>query len=336
MIAILDNPLVFALIKGVAGVAVLISFISLNVLVLTWLERKLMARIQVRYGPNRAGKFGLLQPLADTIKLISKEDIVPDEADRNVFTLAPGVAFAVALLPTVALPFASGLIVSDLNVGILYIIAVSSLATIPVIMAGWGSNNKYTLLGAMRAVAQSLSYEIPLVLSIIGVIALAGSLSMVTIANAQENIWYVFLQPLGFIVFFVAAIAEMGRIPFDLPESESELVAGFHTEYSGMKFALLLFAEYIHMVVISAIMVILFFGGWNIPFVSLAMFDSVIPLIIQSVVFILKIYAVIFVLMWIRATLPRITIVQMTAVGWKALIPLALLNILITGVFMTL
>ena len=191
-------------------------------------------------------------------------------------------------------------------------------------MAGWASNNKYTLLGAMRAVAQSISYEIPLVLSIIGVVALAGSLGMVAIANAQENVWFVFLQPLGFIVFFVAAIAEMGRIPFDLPESESELVAGFHTEYSGMKFALLLFAEYIHMVVVSAIMVVLFFGGWNIPFIT-------VPFILQTGIFILKVYIVIFLLMWIRSTLPRITIVQMTAIGWKVLIPLALLNILVTG-----
>jgi NADH-quinone oxidoreductase subunit H len=326
-ISILNNPLVLALVKGVAGVAILISFISLNVLFLVWMERKVIARLQVRYGPNRAGKFGLLQPIADTAKLFAKEDIVPDAADRTVFTLAPATAFAAALLPTVALPFASGLIVSDLNIGILYIIAISSLATIPVIMAGWGSNNKYTLLGGMRAVAQSISYEIPLVLSIIGVVALAGSLSMVQIANAQANIWYVFLQPLGFIVFFIAAIAEMARIPFDMPESESELVAGFHTEYSGMKFALLLFAEYIHMVVVSAIMVILFFGGWNIPFITL-------PLIVQVAVFIGKIYVVIFILMWIRGTLPRVTIVQMTGIGWKVLIPLALLNIMITGIFM--
>ena len=329
MIAILDNPLVFALIKGVAGVAGIISFVSLNVLFLVWLERKVIARLQVRYGPNRAGKFGLLQPIADTAKLFVKEDIIPEKADRAVFTFAPAVAFGAAILPVVAIPFASGLMVSDLNVGILYIIAVLSLGTIPVIMAGWGSNNKYTLLGAMRAVAQSISYEIPLVLSIIGVVAVTGSLSLVEITNAQENIWFVFLQPLGFIVFFIAAIAEMGRIPFDMPESESELVAGFHTEYSGMKFGLLLFAEYIHMVVASALMVILFFGGWNIPFVT-------VPFILQAGVLIVKMYVVILILMWIRGTLPRVTIPQMTAIGWKVLIPLALLNIMITGVFMTL
>ena len=326
---ILENPLALALIKGVVGVIILINFVSLNVLFLTWYERKVIARIQIRYGPNRAGKFGLLQPLADAAKLMAKEDIVPDEADRTVFTFAPPVAFAVALLPTVAIPFASGLIVSDLNIGILYIIAVTSLATIPVVMAGWGSNNKYTLLAAMRTVAQSISYEIPLVLSVIGVVALAGSLSTVQIANAQTNIWYVFLQPLGFIVFFVAAIAEMGRIPFDLPESESELVAGFHTEYTGMKFALLLFAEYIHMVVAAALMVVLFFGGWNIPFITL-------PFIAQVVVFIGKMYIIISVLIWIRGTLPRVTIMQMTGIGWKVLIPLALLNIMITGTIMTL
>ncbi|MEE8402932.1 MAG: NADH-quinone oxidoreductase subunit NuoH [Candidatus Hydrothermarchaeaceae archaeon] len=324
-----DNPLAVALIKGLAGVAILISFVSLNVLFLVWFERKVIARIQVRYGPNRAGKFGLLQPLADTIKLMVKEDIIPEKADRAVFTLAPAAAFGVALLPTVAIPFASGLIVSDLNVGILYIVAVSSLATIPVIMGGWGSNNKYALLGGMRAVAQSISYEIPLVLSIIGVVALTGSLSTVQIVDAQTNIWYVFLQPIGFMVFFVAGIAEMSRLPFDLPESESELVAGFHTEYSGMKFAMFLFAEYIHMVVASALMVVLFFGGWNIPFMT-------IPFIAQVVVFIGKMYIIISILIWIRATLPRVTIVQMTAIGWKVLIPLALLNIAITGVFMML
>lgn len=323
----LESPLAISLIKGFFGSLILISFVSLNVLFLTWYERKLIARIQVRYGPNRAGKFGLLQPLADGIKLFGKEDIIPKDADRTVFTFAPAVAFAVALLPVVAIPFAGGLIVSDLNAGVLYIIAVSSLATIPMIMAGWGSNNKYALLGAMRAVAQSISYEIPLVLSFIGVIALAGSMSTVQITNAQTNIWYVFLQPLGFIVFFIASIAEMGRLPFDLPESESELVAGFHTEYSGMKFAIFLFAEYIHMVMATALMVILFFGGWNIPFMTL-------PPIGQFFVFMGKMYVIISVLIWIRGTLPRVTVLQMTAIGWKVLIPLALLNIAITGIFM--
>jgi NADH-quinone oxidoreductase subunit H len=325
---------VLALIKGIVGVFVLISFISLNVLFLTWMERKVVARFQVRYGPNRAWKFGLLQPLADTLKLLSKEDIITMKADRAVFTIAPAAAFAVAMLPTVAIPFGNGLIVSDLNIGILYIVAVSSLATLPVIMAGWASNNKYTLLGGMRAVAQSLSYEIPLVLSIIGVVALAGSLSMVQIVNAQAKVWYILLQPLGFIVFFIAAIAEMARIPFDLPESESELVAGFHTEYSGMKFALLLFAEYIHMVVASALMVILFLGGWHLPLVSsiIAGLPFIVSSVVQFGIFIAKMYVVIFVLMWIRSTLPRVKITNMLDIGWKALIPLALLNIAVTGV----
>jgi NADH-quinone oxidoreductase subunit H len=256
------------------------------------------------------------------------------KADRAVFTIAPAAAFAVAMLPTVAIPFGNGLIVSDLNIGILYIVAVSSLATLPVIMAGWASNNKYTLLGGMRAVAQSLSYEIPLVLSIIGVVALAGSLSMVQIVNAQAKVWYILLQPLGFIVFFIAAIAEMARIPFDLPESESELVAGFHTEYSGMKFALLLFAEYIHMVVASALMVILFLGGWHLPLVSsiIAGLPFIVSSVVQFGIFIAKMYVVIFVLMWIRSTLPRVKITNMLDIGWKALIPLALLNIAVTGV----
>ncbi|NOZ76234.1 MAG: NADH-quinone oxidoreductase subunit NuoH [Euryarchaeota archaeon] len=320
---IMANPVA----RGLVGVLVVVAFISLNVLFLTWMERKVVARVQVRYGPNRAGPFGLLQPVADTVKLLTKEDIIPKAADRLLFTLAPAVAFTVAVLPAITIPLTKGLIVTDLNVGILYVIAVSSLATIPVIMAAWGSNNKYSLLGGMRAVAQSLSYEIPLVLSVVGVIALTGSLSMVRIVEAQKDTWFILLQPLGFAVFYLAAIAEMGRIPFDMPESESELVAGFHTEYTGMKFALLLFAEYIHMVVATALIVVLFLGGWNLPFITL-------PPILQAAVFMVKMYIVIFILMWTRGTLPRIKINVMTAIGWKFLIPLALANIFITGILL--
>jgi NADH-quinone oxidoreductase subunit H len=330
------NPILLALLKGIIGFLILVSFISLNVLFLTWMERKVMARFQVRYGPNRAGKFGLLQPLADALKLLGKEDIIPAKADKAVYTIAPAAAFAVAVLPAVAIPFADKLIVSDVNVGVLYIVAVASLATLPVLMGGWASNNKYTLLGGMRAVAQSLSYEIPLVLSIVGVIALAGSLSLVQIVNAQKDLWFIVLQPLGFIVFFIAAIAEMARIPFDLPESESELVAGFHTEYSGMKFALLLFAEYIHMFIASLLMVVLFLGGWHLPLVY--RFITGLPLIpsliLEFGILMAKVYVVIFVLMWIRSTLPRVKITQMLDIGWKTLIPLALLNIGITGIVM--
>jgi len=321
---LLVNPLV----RGLVGVLTVVSFISLNVLFLTWMERKVIARVQIRYGPNRAGPFGLLQPIADTVKLLTKEDIVPAAADRLIFTHAPAVAFTIAVMPAITIPLAGGLIVSDLNVGILYVIAVSSLATVPVIMAAWGSNNKYSLLGGMRAVAQSLSYEIPLVLSVVGVIALTGSLSMVRIVEAQKDTWFILLQPLGFAVFYLAAIAEMGRIPFDMPESESELVAGFHTEYSGMKFALLLFAEYIHMILATALIVILFLGGWHLPFVTL-------PPLLQAVVFMGKMCTVIFILMWTRGTLPRVKINVMTAIGWKILIPVALFNIFITGILLS-
>ncbi len=329
IMGILKNPLV----KGAIGAIGIITFLSLNVLFLTWLERKLIARVQIRYGPNRAGKFGLLQPIADGAKLITKEDIIPKKADKPVFILAPAVGFLFAVLPAVSIPLAGGLIVSDLNIGVLYIVAVASLSTIAIIMAGWGSNNKYTLLGGMRAVGQSLSYEIPLVLSIIGIIIFVGSLSMTEIVDAQKNIWFVFLQPIGFLVFFVAAIAEMGRIPFDLPESESELVAGFHTEYSGMRFALLLFAEYIHMVVAVALMVALFFGGWYLPVIStfISSMSGIVPVILEAGIFIVKMYIIIVILMWIRATLPRIKITQMIGIGWKVLIPIALLNILITS-----
>jgi NADH-quinone oxidoreductase subunit H len=352
-IGVLFNPSILALIKGLVGVVILLAVISLNVLFLTWMERKVIARIQVRYGPNRAGPFGLLQPLADVIKLLFKEDIIPQKADRAVFTLAPAIAFTVAFLPALAIPFGEGLIVSDLNIGILYIVAVSALATIPVIMAGWSSNNKYSLLGGMRSAAQSISYEIPLGLSIIGVVALAGSLSMVTIVERQATTWlyviptwFIFLQPIGFAVFFLAALAEMARIPFDLPEAESCLVAGFHTEYGAMKFAMLLFAEYIHMVIASALMVILFLGGWHGPGLSLlpiallkvapasiaGALSPILVTLLSLFYFFAKLYAVIFVLMWIRATLPRVRIDQLLDIGWKVLLPLALLNIAITGI----
>jgi len=270
-----ENPLIMNIIRGLIGVVAVILFLSLNVLFLTWLERKVIARIHVRYGPNRAGPYGLLQPIADMIKLLTKEDIVPEKADKLVYNLAPMAAFLFALMPAAAIGIGSGLIAADIGVGVLYIAAVSSLSTMAILMAAWGSNNKYSLLGGMRTAAQSLSYEIPLVLSMIGIVAIVGSLSTQDIVAAQSQAWFgiipkwfIFYQPLAFIVFFAAVVAEMGRIPFDLPESESELVAGFHTEYSGMKFAMFMFAEYIHFVVGSALVVTLFLGGWHLPIIS--------------------------------------------------------------------
>jgi NADH-quinone oxidoreductase subunit H len=318
MAEIFQNPLV----RGIVGGVTLSALISLLVLFLTWVERKVVARFQVRYGPNRAGKFGLLQPLADAVKLLTKEDIIAEAADKPVFWAAPVIAFGVGFLAWVTIPFTDRLVVSNLDIGVLYVIAVSSLAPIAVIMAGWSPNNKYNLLGGMRYTAQMISYEVPLVLSIMGVVALARSLNLIEIVQAQSKIWFIFLQPLGFLVFFAAAVAEMGRIPFDLLEAEGELVAGWHTEYTGIKFALLLFAEYIHMLIEAALIVILFLGGWYGP---------ILPPLVW---FLIKMSLIILFLMWVRGTLPRVRIDQLLNVGWKILLPIALFNIGVTGIIL--
>jgi len=321
MISIPNNPLI----RGIVGGLLLASTISLTVLFLTWVERKIIARIQVRYGPNRAGPFGLLQPIADAVKLLTKEDIIPEDADKAVFWATPIVAFTVGFLAWVTIPFTKRLVVSNLNIGVLYIMAVSSLAPIAVIMAGWAPNNKYNLIGGMRYAAHMISYELPLVLSMMGVVAITRSLNLIEIVEAQSGAWFIFLQPLGFVVFFVAAVAEMGRIPFDLLEAEGELVAGWTTEFAGMKFSMLLFAEYIHTLVDSALIVILFLGGWLGP--------AILPPLIW---FLLKMGLIILFLMWARGTLPRVRIDQLLTIGWKVLLPLALLNITLTGVILAL
>lgn len=312
---LLQNPLV----RGIVGAVVLATSISVALLFLIWLERKFIGRLQHRYGPNRAGKFGILQMVVDGIKLLTKEDIIPEKADRAVFTAAPILGFAIAFLPFAAIPFSESLVVSNINIGILYILAVSSLAVVPTIMAGWSSNNKYSLLGGMRAAAMMISYEVPAALAVVGVVMLAGSLNMVDIVKAQEKVWFFLPQILGFAVFIVAAFVEAARLPFDLSEAESELVQGWTTEYSGMKFAMLLFAEYIHSVLVSLLIVILFLGGWHGP-------------ILPPVAWLLfKTFGVMLLLMWMRASVPRVRIDQLLNIGWKVLIPIALLNIAITG-----
>jgi NADH-quinone oxidoreductase subunit H len=319
LLSLLANPWM----RGIVGALGLASIIAGSIILLLWLERKFIGRLQHRYGPNRVGKYGILQLVVDGIKLFTKEDIVPRDADKMVFTLAPIIGFAVALLPFLAIPFSEKLIVSDLNVGILYILAVSSLAVVPTLMAGWSPNNKYNLLGGMRAAAMMISYEVPMGLAIIGVVMLTGSLSMVEIVKAQEKLWFIFPQILGFAVFVVAAFVESARLPFDLPEAESELVQGWTTEYSGMKFAMLLFAEYIHSILASLLIAILFLGGWHGP---------VLP---APVWLLVKTFLVLLVLMWMRATVPRVRIDQLLNIGWKVLIPLALLNIAVTGFLKT-
>jgi NADH-quinone oxidoreductase subunit H len=296
----------------------IITFILLMVMFFIWYERRFISRFQVRVGPNRAGPFGLLQPVADVVKILTKEDIVPAKSDKIVFWLAPVVALAPVFMMFAVIPFQGGALLADLNIGILYIIAISSIASIGVFMAGWGSHNKYSLIGAMRDVAQLVSYEIPLVLSIVGVVIVAGSLSLTEIVEAQ-NIPFILLQPLGFLIFFIGSLAEMNRTPFDLVEADSEIVAGYNIEYSGMKWATFFLMEYAEALTISAIITTLFLGGWKGP------------LLPPFIWFIIKVVAVFSAIVWVRATIPRFRIDQVMAFAWKFLLPLALINLLITS-----
>jgi len=295
---------------------------------LTLLERKVVARIQSRYGPNRVGPFGLLQPVADGLKLMFKEDTIPAQADRWVFILAPVVTLVPAFIIFAVIPLGDritlfgrtiDLVVTDVNIGLLYIFAITSIGVYGIVLAGWSSNSKYSLLGGLRSSAQMISYELAFGLSTIGVLLLTGSLSLVDIINAQEQVWFIVLQPLGFIIYVLAAVAEINRPPFDFPEAESELVAGYHTEYSGLKFALFFMAEYIKMVAVSAIAVTLFLGGWRGP---------ILP---SYLWFLIKVFVFLFVFIWVRATLPRLRYDRLMAFGWKVLLPLALANVLVTA-----
>ncbi len=299
----------------------ILAFVITMVMGFIYFERRGIARFQVRQGPNRTGPMGMLQPVADAIKILIKEDIIPARGDKIIFWLAPLVTFVPVLMIFAVVPFQSGApaLLADLNIGILYVVAVSSIVSVGVFMAGWSSNNKYSLLGAMRDVAQLVSYEIPLALSIMGVVLLTGSLSLTDIVAAQ-SIPFILLQPLGFFIFFVAALAEVNRTPFDLLEADSEIVAGFNIEYSGMKFALFYLAEYCETVVLSAIAVTLFFSGWKGP------------LLPPFLWFVIKIFAVFFVIVWIRSTIPRFRIDQVMGFAWKFLLPLALINLVITGI----
>lgn len=298
---------------------VIVVFVLLMFMAFVWIERRAMAIMQARLGPNRVGPFGLLQPAADGLKVMLKEDVVPAKGDKVIHWLAPVVATVPVLMIFAVVPFQGGALLADLNIGILYIVAISSVSVVGIFMAGWASNSKYSLLGAMRQVAAIVSYEIPVVLSIVGVVLLTGSLSMQQIVQAQD-IPFILLQPLGFLLFFIGALAEINRAPFDLMEADSEIVAGFHIEYSGMKFALFYLVEYGEALAISAIVTTLFLGGWRGP------------LLPPWLWFLVKVILVFFVIVWIRTTVPRIRIDQLMALAWKFLFPLALLNLLVTAV----
>jgi len=320
----------FILISVIKVIVVIVVFF-LMVAYLTWLERKLLGHIQVRYGPMRVGPHGLLQPFADGLKLLFKEDITPAGANRFIYNLAPLLTFVPAFIIFAVIPFGHkvklfgqeiDLVISDFNLGLLYVFAVASIGVYGIVLAGWSSNNKYSLLGGLRSSAQMISYEISLGLSIIGVLMLSESLSLVEIVNQQDKIfnWFIFRQPLGFVIFVICAIAETNRIPFDLPEADNELVAGYYTEYSSMKFAMFFLGEYGSMINASALIATLFLGGWQGPWLP------------GVVWFLIKVGVLLFIYIWLRATLPRFRYDQLMRFGWGILLPLALLNIFITGI----
>lgn len=322
----LESVIVSTIMALVVIVAVILWMV-LMVLILIWLERKTAARIQDRLGPNRVGPWGLLQPVADTIKMLIKEDIVPQNADRFIHTLAPMIAMMPPVLAFAVIPWGRGMYPVDVNIGVLWIIAVASIGTIGVFLGGYGSNNKYSLLGGMRAVAQMVSYEIPQVLTIVPIVLMTGSMSLVKINQAQSGWWglqwYVFAFPVGtlaFIVYYLSALAEVGRTPFDIPEGESEIVAGYMTEYSGMKWALFYLAEYFNFFIVCMIGATLFLGGWNGP------------LLPGYVWLIVKVYALVLLGMWIRMTWPRFRVDQLMKFAWQVLVPVALVNIVLAGV----
>ena len=304
----------------------ILVFILVNALWLVYMERKIAAFMQSRIGPNRVGPKGLLQTAADIGKLICKEIVIPKKADLIVFLIAPVLIFVPTLMIFAVIPFGKNMAAIDMNIGLFYLLAMASLSTLIFWMAGWASNNKYSLIGSMRVVAQMVSYEMPLIISLLGVIMIVGSLNMSDIINAQENIWFIFTQPIAFLIFFIAAVAETNRTPFCLVEGESEIINGPYTEYGGMGFAMFFLAEYANVMIICAVTTIVFLGGWHAPF-GLTFIPSWIW-------FFLKVYALIFVVMWFRWTFPRIRVDQLMGFGWKVLVPLSLANIFVTGIGM--
>ncbi len=343
----LGVPTLLAQVGAMLAVCIgIILYIAVAAMFMIWWERKISAHMQVRLGPMRVGGWhGWAQSIADGIKLLLKEDIVPTHAAKLVFALAPIVVFATALATYVIIPFGPGLMVKNLNIGVLYYISISSLTVVGIIMAGWSSNNKYSVLGAMRSAAQAVSYEVPLVVSVLGVIMIVGSLNMQSIVEYQggrllgvfPSGWLVWGQIVGFLCYFTAALAECNRMPFDIPEAESELVAGFHTEYSGIRFAMFFLSEYANMFVVAAIAVTMFLGGWRGPdFVSPLLGAALGPKVAGIFWFLTKSYFLIFVMMWLRWTLARLRVDQLMHLGWKVLLPISFINLGATGLWLVL
>lgn len=317
-------------------IAVLLNAVLVAVTFLVLMERKVIAWAQSRLGPMRVGPYGILQAIADPIKLILKEDITPRKADKYVFTLAPIMSLVPALVVFSVIPFGPDPLygyVADINVGLLFIISVTSIGVYGIILGGWASNSKYPLLASLRASAQLISYEIAVTMTLVSVILTTGTLSLVGIVEAQREggLWFAFIQPVALVLIFIGGLAETNRAPFDMPEAETELTGGFHTEYSGMRFSLFFLAEYANMIVISAIVVIMFFGGWLQPFPNVPAL-SFLGLVPSWIWFIGKIFLFLYVFIWIRATLPRYRYDQLMALGWKVLIPIAIGNLVVTGI----
>jgi NADH-quinone oxidoreductase subunit H len=347
------------LIAAAVKIALVLFLLLTGVAYMTWLERKVVGHIQNRWGPTRVGPFGLLQPLADGIKFILKEDMVPDNVHRGLYILAPALALTMSLISIAVIPFGENITVAgtstplqitgvpqgaehptDINIGLLIILGATSIGVYGVALAGWSSNSKYALLGSLRASAQMISYELALGLSLVGVLILAGSFSLRHIVDSQSGTWlpfiphwYIFPQLIAFFIYLMAAFAETNRIPFDLPEAETELVAGYHTEYSSMKFAMFFMAEYVNMITVGCIATLLFFGGWHGPHLpGPLLFQQLQPVVWFSA----KIFVFMFLYIWIRGTLPRFRYDQLMAFGWKFLLPLAIANIVVTSLIVAL
>ncbi|MDD2902760.1 MAG: NADH-quinone oxidoreductase subunit NuoH [Syntrophales bacterium] len=306
-------------VRMIVGLIGVIALVSVNALFLIWMERKVAAHMQLRPGPMEVGPHGAIQTVCDAVKLMGKELITPEEVDKPIYYLAPIVVFLPVLLTFLVIPFSQTMVIKDLNVGIILILAFSSLSVLAILMAGWSSKNKYSVFGAIRSVAQNIAYEIPLLITVMSVILMVGSFKLTDIVVAQSRYWFILVQPLAFILYIICATAETNRTPFDLPEAESELVAGFHTEYSGMRFALFFLAEYTNMFIVSAVATVLFLGGWHGP---------ILP---GAIWFLLKVYALIFLIMWFRWTFPRVRFDQLVTFAWKILIPLSFVNLLLTA-----
>jgi len=334
---VIDN-LVIPLLK----ILVVLNATLVAVTYMVLLERKVIAWAQSRLGPMRVGPYGVLQPVADAVKLMIKEDITPTRADRWVFTAAPIISMVPALIVYAVIPFGPtvtifgksvSLYITDINVGLLYVVSVASVGVYGIILAGYASNSKYPLLASLRASAQLISYEVAVTLTLVSVILVAGTLSMVEIVKAQEakGVWFAFVQPVAFVLFFIGGLAETNRAPFDLPEAEQELTGGFHTEYSGMRFALFFLAEYANMIVVSSVATTLFWGGWLRPFPNVA-FLGFLDLIPGWIWFGIKSFVFLYIFIWVRATLPRYRYDQLMRLGWKVLIPIAIINLVVTGI----